>query len=47
MASAALWAAIPGFLRAFLNINEVITTFLMNSFALAAVAPFSFWRIPE
>jgi simple sugar transport system permease protein len=44
---AALWSAIPGFLRAFLQINEVITTFLMNSFALAVVAPFSFWRIPD
>lgn len=44
---AALWSAIPGFLRAFLHINEVITTFLMNSFALAVVGPISFWRIPE
>ena len=42
-----LWSAIPGFLRAFLNINEVITTFLMNSLALAVVGPVSFWRIPD
>jgi simple sugar transport system permease protein len=46
MAAAALWSAIPGFLRAFLQINEVITTFLMNTFALAAVGPVGFWRIP-
>ena len=46
ISAAALWSAIPGFLRAFLHINEVITTFLMNSFALAVVAPVSFWRIP-
>ncbi|MBK7893782.1 MAG: ABC transporter permease [Anaerolineaceae bacterium] len=41
-----VWSAIPGALRAYLNINEVITTLIFNSLALAATGRVSFWRIP-
>lgn len=41
-----LWSAIAGALRAYLNINEVITTLILNTLALAATGRVSFWRIP-
>ncbi|WP_420640575.1 ABC transporter permease [Candidatus Leptofilum sp.] len=41
-----IWSAIPGALRAYLNINEVITTLIFNTLALAATGRVSFWRIP-
>ena len=41
-----IWSAIPGALRAYLNINEVITTFIFNTLSLAATGSVSFWRIP-
>ncbi|MCB8928885.1 MAG: ABC transporter permease [Ardenticatenaceae bacterium] len=41
-----IWSAIPGALRAYLNINEVITTLIFNALALAATGRVSFWRIP-
>ena len=46
MVAGGLWSAIPGFLRAYLNIHEVITTILLNPLAVAAVGPFSWRRIP-
>ncbi|WP_420629452.1 ABC transporter permease [Candidatus Leptofilum sp.] len=42
-----IWSAIPGALRAYLNINEVITTLIFNTLALAATGSVSFWRIPQ
>ncbi len=41
-----VWSAIPGALRAYLNINEVITTLIFNGLALAATGRVGFWRIP-
>lgn len=35
MVVGALWAAIPGFLKAFLNVNEVCTTILFNYIAIS------------
>ncbi len=46
MVAGGLWSAIPGFLRAYLNIHEVITTIILNPIAIAVVGPFSFRRIP-
>ncbi|MBK8904733.1 MAG: ABC transporter permease [Anaerolineaceae bacterium] len=46
MAAGGLWSAIPGFLRAYLGIHEVITTIILNPLAAAAVGPFSWQRIP-
>lgn len=46
MIAGGLWSAIPGFLRAYLGIHEVITTILLNPLAVAAVEPFSWQRIP-
>ncbi|MEM7029454.1 MAG: ABC transporter permease [Chloroflexota bacterium] len=43
----AIWGIIPGLLRAFLNVPEVIVTLLMNPIAIAVVSPVSWWRIPE
>lgn len=42
----AIWGLIPGMLKAFLNIPEVIVTLLMNPIAIALVSPVSWWRIP-
>lgn len=42
-----MWSAIPGALRAYLNINEVITTLILNTLSLAATGRVSFWRIPQ
>ena len=41
-----IWSAIPGALRAYLHINEVITTLIFNTLALAATGSVGFWRIP-
>lgn len=41
-----IWSAVPGMLRAYLNIHEVITTLIFNTLALAATGRVSFWRIP-
>lgn len=41
------WGFIPGYLKAMLGVNEVISTLLLNPIALLLVAPVSFWRIPE
>jgi len=38
----ALWAFIPGFLKARLNVNEIITTLMMNYIAIAWVNYFIF-----
>ncbi len=46
MITGGLWSAIPGFLRAYLNIHEVITTLILNPIAVTAVGPFSWQRIP-
>ena len=46
MVAGGLWSAIPGFLRAYLNIHEVITTIILNPIAIAVVGPVSFRRIP-
>ncbi len=42
MAGGALWAFIPGFLKARLNVNEIITTLMMNYIAIALVNFFIF-----
>lgn len=41
-AAGALWAFIPGFLKARLNVNEIITTLMMNYIAIAWVNYFIF-----
>lgn len=46
MVAGGIWSAVPGFLRAYLNIHEVITTIILNPIAIAIVAPVSFRRIP-
>ena len=46
MVAGGLWSAIPGLLRAYLNIHEVITSLILNPLAIAAVGPVSFRRIP-
>ncbi len=43
----AMWGIIPGFLKAYLNINEVIVTLILNPIALMVAAPVSWWPIPE
>ncbi len=43
----AMWGIIPGFLKAYLNINEVIVTLILNPIALMVAAPVSWWLIPE
>ena len=40
MAGGALWAAIPGFLRAYFKVNEVIITLLLNYVAINIVSFF-------
>ena len=40
MASGALWGFIPGYLKAKLNVNEIITTLMLNYIAIAWV---NFW----
>jgi ABC-type uncharacterized transport system permease subunit len=47
IAAGGVWSAIPGALRAYLGINEVIVTLILNSLAIAATGSVSFWRIPE
>jgi ABC-type uncharacterized transport system permease subunit len=47
MIAGGVWSAIPGALRAYLGINEVIVTLIMNTLAIAATGRVSFWRIPE
>jgi len=42
MACGALWAFVPGFLKARLNVNEIITTLMMNYIAIAFVNFFIF-----
>lgn len=46
IAAGGIWSAIPGALRAYLNINEVITTLIFNTLSLAATGAAGFWRIP-
>lgn len=42
MLAGALWAFVPGFLKARLNVNEIITTLMMNYIALSLVNYFIF-----
>ena len=42
MACGALWAFVPGYLKARLNVNEIITTLMMNYIAIAFVNFFIF-----
>jgi simple sugar transport system permease protein len=42
MLAGALWAFIPGFLKARLNVNEIITTLMMNYIALSFINFFIF-----
>jgi simple sugar transport system permease protein len=46
-AAGAFWGFIPGFLKAMLGVNEVISTLLLNPIALLIIGPVSFWRIPQ
>jgi simple sugar transport system permease protein len=46
-AAGAIWGFIPGFLKAMLGVNEVISTLLLNPIAFLLIGPVSFWRIPE
>ena len=45
-AAGAVWGFIPGFLKATLNVNELISTLLLNPIAFLLVTPVSFLRIP-
>lgn len=49
MAAGALWAAIPAALRAYLQVNETITTLMMNYIAILLVSHMYHgpWRDPE
>ena len=49
MAAGALWAAIPAVLRAYLQVNETITTLMMNYIAILLVSHMYHgpWRDPE
>ncbi len=47
IAAGAFWGIIPGVLKTYLGINEVIVTLMMNPIAIALVGPVSWWRIPE
>lgn len=49
MAAGALWAAIPAVLRAYLQVNETITTLMMNYVAILLVSHVYHgpWRDPE
>jgi ABC-type uncharacterized transport system permease subunit len=47
LVAGALWGFIPGLLKAYLNINEVIVTLILNPLALAATGRVGFMRIPE
>lgn len=42
MAAGALWAFVPGYLKAKLNVNEIITTLMMNYIALSFINFFIF-----
>ncbi|MCC7130453.1 MAG: ABC transporter permease [Anaerolineae bacterium] len=42
MLAGALWAFVPGFLKARLNVNEIITTLMMNYIALSLINYFVF-----
>lgn len=46
-AAGAFWGFIPGFLKAALNVNELISTLLLNPIAFLLIAPVSFMRIPQ
>jgi ABC-type uncharacterized transport system permease subunit len=43
----AFWGFIPGVLKSFLNVNELISTLLLNPIAFLLIAPVSFMRIPQ
>ena len=45
-AAGAVWGFIPGFLKAMLNVNEILSTLLLNPIAFLLVGPVSFMRIP-
>jgi len=49
MVAGALWAFIPAVLKAYYNVNEIITTLLMNYIAISLVDFFIFgpWRDPK
>ena len=49
MLAGAVWAAIPAILRAYLNVNETITTLMMNYIAILLVSHMYHgpWRDPE
>ena len=49
MLAGAVWAAIPAFLRAYLQVNETITTLMMNYIAILLVSHVYHgpWRDPE
>jgi ABC-type uncharacterized transport system permease subunit len=42
----AFWGFIPGLLKALLDVNELISTLLLNPMAFLLIAPVSFMRIP-
>lgn len=46
-AAGAAWGFIPGFLKVTLNVNELISTLLLNPIAFLLIGPVSFMRIPE
>jgi simple sugar transport system permease protein len=49
MAAGAIWALIPAFLRAYLNVNEILTTLMMNYIAILVVEYLYLgpWRDPD
>ncbi len=49
MAAGALWALIPALLKAYLNVNEILTTLMMNYIAILLVEYLYLgpWRDPE
>ncbi|MFK7802556.1 MAG: ABC transporter permease [Anaerolineae bacterium] len=47
MAGGALWGFLPGLLKAYLDIHEVISTLILNPLSLAAVGWMGWRRIPE
>ncbi len=47
VAAGGLWGIIPGLLKTYLGINEVIVTLMLNPIAVAMVGPVSWWLVPE
>jgi simple sugar transport system permease protein len=47
MLAGATWGILPGLLKAYLHVPEVITTLMLNPIAVFVVAPVSWRRIPD